>query len=171
MSGVILGDRKSRHRTHQWQKSLETTQNVSSLARNGAMTFPNRASVSRSIAPTRIGTMDISSLLGRSTSNLDLGIASSPFKYLAYVRQVHFNAVLIFVGLYIHVAKIPRRTQFGDGCVPYSLIEPRTTGRDETHFAGRGEGPRWGSRKSCIWITRNRSDKHGETARERTPAF
>jgi len=28
-----------------------------------------------------------------------LGIASSPFEYLTHVRQVHFNAVLIFVGL------------------------------------------------------------------------
>jgi hypothetical protein len=46
----------------------------------------------------------------------------SPFEYFAYIRQMHFDAVLIFVSPYIHIAKAPRGTQFVDGCVQHSLI-------------------------------------------------
>ena len=42
---------------------------------------------------------------------------------------------------------------------------------DETDSLGQGGDPQWGSHKSCIWITRSRSDKHGAMVREQKPAF
>lgn len=53
-----------------------------------------------------------------------LKLRSSPFKHLAHVGQMHLNAVLIFVGLYVHITKISRGTQFCDGCAQGSLITP-----------------------------------------------
>ena len=66
--------------------------------------------------------MDIFNLQGWSASDNSLGIASLPFEHLTHVRQVHFYAMFIFVGLYIHITEIPRGTQFSDGCVSHLLI-------------------------------------------------
>lgn len=49
-------------KTDQWQKSLETTQNVSSLFRKGARSSPYCASDRWSMAPTKTGTILMSCL-------------------------------------------------------------------------------------------------------------
>ena len=68
----------------------------------------------------------MSNLTGWSILGGALGMASSPFEHLTHVRQVHFDAVLVFVSLYIHVAELPCGTQFGDGCgIPLGYIAKR----------------------------------------------
>ena len=94
----------------------------------------------------------------------------SPFEHLAHVRQVHFNTVFIFIGLYIHITKVPRCAQFVDGYRPQSITSQMVK-KVRTHSLGQGGDPQRGSRKSCIWITHSRPGKHGGMVRERTPAF
>ena len=84
---------------------------------------------------------------------------------------MHFDAVLVFVGLYIHVTELPRSTQFGDGWVTCSSVPLQNFGKNETYFLGQAEDPLLGSCRSRIWIMHSRSGKRGETVRERIPAF
>jgi hypothetical protein len=58
------------HTPDQWQKSLDTTQRVSSLAKYGARIDPKVASDRCEIAPTTMGTILMSCLFGVTDTKL-----------------------------------------------------------------------------------------------------
>ena len=103
--------------THQWQKSLDTTQRVSSLERYGANSFPNACSLSLLIAPTRMGTIEISFLPNSLSRNAcsESKCSHLPFKDFADIRKMHLDAVLVFIGINRHVAELSRGTKSAYG--------------------------------------------------------
>lgn len=100
-------DEKLDGRYYQWQKSLETTHNVSSLSKNGANTFPKNASFLLSIAPIRIGTIFMSFLSSlHKDHTLNKFSINRPLKYLPNIWKMHFYAMFILVCIDIHFAKV-----------------------------------------------------------------
>ena len=105
--------------TDQWQKSLDITKKVSSFARYGARREPNFSSLVKLIAPTRIGTMEMSSLI-QTSGQIRVRTAASlslPLKDLPHVRQMHLYAVFILIGLNVHILELSRVPQFLDSWV------------------------------------------------------
>jgi hypothetical protein len=63
--------------------------------------------------------MEISFLIGGSCvvihEHLDVGRSDVPFKYLTDVGEVHLNAVLILVGVNVHLGELVSSFQFING--------------------------------------------------------
>lgn len=104
--------------SNQWQKSLDTTQNVSSRARYGAKSDPNVASSRCDKVPTTIGTI-IMSCLSSAVNNPPLFQNKHfvPSKYFPNIWQMHLHAVLRLIIVEREEVELSRRPQFIDGWI------------------------------------------------------
>jgi hypothetical protein len=92
------------------------TKNVSALPRYGARMRPNASSFFLLMAPTRIGTMEISFLIeGSCLEGLEELLDDIPIKYLADIGEVHLDTVLILVSAQFHLRELSSLVQFVDG--------------------------------------------------------
>jgi hypothetical protein len=83
-----------------------------------------------------------------------------PFEDFSNIREVHFDAMLVLVGLSTHVAEFTRCTQFLDSCVAMSLLQ-----RIRRVHQAYCQGPKVNSpevfRTLCTWRARSRRDRRG----------